>query len=93
MASSLEEKLDGISMCKYLFQDVYPLYRNNQEKTTFSEFTINKISRSKGFVFSSEIRVLRAGPLFDIPVQCPVLMVVSSKVYTDIILFLLKKPH
>lgn len=54
---------------------------------------LTKSAEEKGFVFSSEIRVLRAGPLFDIPVQCPVLMVVSSKVYTDIILFLLKKPH
>lgn len=81
-----------IFLCKYLFQDLYPLYRNNQKKTAFSEFTNNKTSRSKEFVFSSEIRVPRAGPLLGIPVQCPMLMVVNSKVYIAIILFLLKNP-
>lgn len=30
---------------------------------------------------------------FGVHIQCPVFMVVNSKVYLDIILFLLKKPH
>lgn len=81
-----------IFLCKYLFQDVYLLYRNNQEKTTFSEFTNNKTRRSRELFFSSEIWVPRAGLLLGIPVQCPVLMVVNSKLYIDIILLLLRKP-
>lgn len=58
-----------IFLCKYLFQDACLLYRDNQTKTAFNKFT-NETSRSKGFVFSTEIRVLGAGPLLALPVQC-----------------------